>query len=125
MIENPEAYHNQIVNIGNPTNGTTIRELAYMMLELYEELTGDRPRSTVEDIAGEAFYGEGYEDCDWRIPDVKKLEDMGWKPQLDLRETFKRTMAWHLEQLGSGRELPSFLQMSAQEPIAQPIQVGS
>jgi UDP-apiose/xylose synthase len=118
IIENPEAYHNQIVNIGNPANGTTIRELAHMMLELYEELTGEKPRSTVEDIAGAAFYGEGYEDCDWRIPDVAKIENMGWQPRYNLRETFKRTMKWHLDQLRSGDELPSFLQMGALEPIA-------
>ncbi|HLF78771.1 MAG TPA: bifunctional UDP-4-keto-pentose/UDP-xylose synthase [Dehalococcoidia bacterium] len=110
VLENPEDCHNQIINIGNPGNGTTIRQLAYLMLELYEELTGERPRSWIEDIAGDAFYGAGYEDCDWRIPDMAKLNALGWQPSLDLRETFKQTIAWHLDELTSSEELPQFLQ---------------
>jgi len=127
IIENPEACHNQIVNIGNPNNGTTIRELAHMMIELYEELTGEAARSSIDDISGAKFYGEGYEDCDWRIPDVGKLEALGWKPTLNLRETFRQTMQWHLEQISNQAEseLPSFLQMGAADRWEQPIRVAN
>jgi UDP-apiose/xylose synthase len=110
VIENPDRCRNEIINIGNANNGTTIRALAHLMLELYEELTGKRPEAWIEDIRGEEFYGVGYEDCDWRIPDVTKVKSLGWEPTLDLRETFKRTMAWHLERLADDSALPSFLQ---------------
>lgn len=112
VLENPEACHNQIINIGSPNNGTTIRQLAYLMLQLFEELTGEKPKAYIEDIAGEEFYGPGYEDCDWRIPDTSKMNALGWEPRLSLRETFKQTMAWHLDQLSSPRELPTYLQFS-------------
>jgi UDP-apiose/xylose synthase len=110
VFEHPEECRNQIINIGNPANGTTIQELAHLMLELYEELTGEKPRAWVENIAGEAFYGAGYEDCDWRIPDVTKLKKLNWEPRLNLRETFKQTMAWHLDEIASREDLPQFLQ---------------
>ena len=37
----------------------TIRELAALMIELYEELTGSPARSRIETVAGDEFYGEG------------------------------------------------------------------
>jgi UDP-apiose/xylose synthase len=115
IIENHDTCRNQIMNIGNPGNGTTIRELAYLMLDLYQDLTGKPSGATVEDIAGSAFYGEGYEDCDWRMPDMKKMEALGWEPQLGLRETFRSTMAWYLDRVTAGGDLPSYLQP---EPVS-------
>jgi len=109
VLENPDECRSEIMNIGNPNNGTTIRELASLMLELYEELTGSPAESSIVEISGDQFYGAGYEDCDWRIPDVRKMERLGWRPQLDLRETFKRTMQWHLDRLNGATELPSYL----------------
>jgi len=111
VIDQPERCHNAILNIGNPGNGTTIRDLAYLMREIYGELTGTTPTSAIEDIDGQTFYGAGYEDCDWRIPDIGKMSALGWQPQLDLRETFRRTMAWHLDRLSGNEPLPSFLQL--------------
>jgi UDP-apiose/xylose synthase len=113
IIDNPETCHNEIYNIGSPGNGCTVRELAHLMLELYEELTGKASAAYVEDIAGTAFYGEGYQDCDWRIPDTSKLNALGWEPRYDLRETFRSTMAWHLDRIGAGGELPSYLKPEA------------
>jgi UDP-apiose/xylose synthase len=112
VIENPDRCRNQIINIGNPENGTTIRDLAYLMLNLYRDLTHEEPRSWVEEIRGTDFYGEGYEDCDWRIPDIKKISSLGWRPKLDLRETFRKTMEWHLDRLAEEGARPSFLQLS-------------
>ena len=117
LIENPEACRNEIVNIGNPNNGTTIRELAHLMIELYEELTGEKSRSSIVETSGERFYGAGYEDCDWRVPDVEKMVSLGWEPQLDLRETFKQTMQWYLDRLAADTPLPSFLRANPVESV--------
>ena len=113
VLDNPERCHNDILNIGSPQNGCTVRELAVLMMELYEELTGKASGAYLEDIAGTAFYGEGYEDCDWRVPDVRKLEALGWSPQFDLRETFRSTMEWYLDRINVGGELPSYLKPEA------------
>jgi UDP-apiose/xylose synthase len=118
VIDHPLACHNGIFNIGNPDNGTTIRDLAYLMHSLYGELTGRTPTSAIEEIDGQTFYGAGYEDCDWRIPDIGKISALGWQPQTNLRETFRRTMAWHLDRLSADQPLPSFLQAAGREAIA-------
>jgi UDP-apiose/xylose synthase len=117
LIENPDACRNEIVNIGNPNNGTTIRQLAQLMVELYEELTGEKSTSKIVDISSERFYGAGYEDCDWRVPDTSKMAALGWEPHLDLRATFKQTMQWYLEQLSSEAPLPSFLRANPVESV--------
>jgi len=111
VIENPDRCRNQIINIGNPNNGTTIKELAYLMMELYEELTNEKSGAWVEEMAGDEFYGAGYEDCDWRVPDVSKISALGWKSELDLRETFRQTMQWYLEETSRRDVLPSFLKV--------------
>ena len=92
LLESPAAT-NEIFNIGNPANDVSIRELVDIMIELYEELTGTRPDNEIIEIAGEEFYGVGYEDTNRVVPDITKLEALGWRPEYDLRTTFRETMA--------------------------------
>lgn len=77
-----------------------MRGLAELMRELYEELTGEAPRSPLEDISGEAFYGAGYEDGDRERPDVGRMRALGWAPRHGLRETVRETMAYYLRAAG-------------------------
>lgn len=97
LLDRPEEARNQIFNIGNPNNNLTIRELAHLMRELYEELTGEMPSSRVLEISGEEFYGRGYEDSDRLPPDILRLRALGWEPTHDLRSTFGDAMAYYLE----------------------------
>jgi nucleoside-diphosphate-sugar epimerase len=92
LLESPAAT-NQIFNIGNPENDISIRDLVSLMIELYEELTGERPENEIVEISGEEFYGLGYEDTNRVVPDISKLEALGWRPKYDLRTTFRETMA--------------------------------
>lgn len=92
LFESPAAA-NQIFNIGNPANDVSIRDLVGLMIELYEELTGKRPENEIVEISGEEFYGLGYEDSNRVVPDISKLEALGWRPKYDLRTTFRETMA--------------------------------
>jgi UDP-apiose/xylose synthase len=96
LLEDPRAI-NQIYNIGNPANDTSIRDLVALMLDLYEELTGVRPTNEVLEITGEEFYGVGYEDSHRVIPDISKLRALGWEPRFDLKTTFLTTMESYLE----------------------------
>jgi UDP-apiose/xylose synthase len=102
LLENPRESHNQIFNVGNPDNNLTIRELATLMIELYEELTESAPRSQIETVRGDEFYGEGYEDSDRLLPDIRKMGALGWKPKIGLRETFRAAMKSYLDDLDSG-----------------------
>jgi UDP-apiose/xylose synthase len=96
MLENPRA-HNQIFNVGNPSTDVSIRELAQLMISLYEDMTGITPHNELVEISGEQFYGKGYEDTDRVPPDISRLEALGWKPRRDLEETFRYAMAYTLE----------------------------
>ncbi|MBW2395348.1 MAG: NAD-dependent epimerase/dehydratase family protein [Deltaproteobacteria bacterium] len=108
MLENPKGSQNQVFNVGNRGGEVTMKELALMMRELAAEITGkekfrDHP---IEEITGEKFYGEGYEDCDRRVPDVSKAESrLGWKAKTDLRETLRITMTHYFEQYGREKGL--------------------
>jgi UDP-apiose/xylose synthase len=97
LLDHPDETRNQIYNVGNPDNNVTIRELAEMMLEAYEELTGQRPRSQLQDMSGEDFYGAGYEDSDRMPPDITKMLALGWRPRHDLWTTLRDAMGYYLE----------------------------
>lgn len=96
LLDRPEETRNQIFNVGNPENDTTVRALALLMIELYEELTGAPPASPLEEISGEAFYGPGYEDGNRLPPDISKLRALGWSPRYDLRTTVRDAMSEYL-----------------------------
>lgn len=95
LLDHPGA-RNQIFNVGNPENNLTIAAVAQLMLELYEELTGQWPSSEVVSISGVEFYGEGYEDGDRLPPNVSKMMSLGWAPREDLRSTFREAMSHYL-----------------------------
>lgn len=95
VLDHPGA-RNEIFNVGNPANDISVRGLAQLMQEVYEELTGKSPGCEVIEISGEEFYGEGYEDSDRVPPDVAKLTSLGWSPQRGLRDTLREVMAEYL-----------------------------
>ncbi|GJG86379.1 hypothetical protein tb265_15600 [Gemmatimonadetes bacterium T265] len=101
ILDQPERTRNQIFNVGNPDNEVTVRDFAALMRELWEELTGEPARSTVEVVSGEAFYGEGYEDGDREAPNVAKMCAIGWTPRHSLRSALQNTMTYYLD--GTGR----------------------
>jgi UDP-apiose/xylose synthase len=96
LLDHPDEARNQIYNVGNPANNVTIRQLAALMLDLYEDLTGQPSACRLEDISGEQFYGEGYDDADRLPPDVAKLKALGWAPRRDLITTLRETMEYYL-----------------------------
>ena len=89
ILDCPGEARNQIYNVGNPENDLTIRGVAQLMIELYEELTGRPARSPVVAMSGEEFYGPGYEDSSRLPPDISKLRSLGWAPRHGLRSTFR------------------------------------
>jgi UDP-apiose/xylose synthase len=83
---------NEIFNIGNPANDISIRELALLMMQLFEELTGKPATCDLVEIDGEDFYSEGYEDSTRVPPVIAKMQSLGWQPVYDLRTTFADAM---------------------------------
>jgi UDP-apiose/xylose synthase len=86
IVERPAACRGQIINLGNPRNDVTIRELAQAMVAEYARYTGTVP-ARLREISAAEFYGPGYDDTQQRIPDISKAERLlGFAPRTPLRE---------------------------------------
>jgi UDP-apiose/xylose synthase len=97
IIKNREKFENEIVNIGNPANEISMRDLAYLMRDIYKEKVINETLPAVVSVDGEEYYGKGYQDSEKRIPDIKKLNAVGWAPKHDLRKTFEISMDYYIK----------------------------
>jgi UDP-apiose/xylose synthase len=102
IVENPGGVcDRQIFNIGSPYNEVSIRQMADMMRDIYEKKFREKnePLAEIVSVAGEEFYGEGYDDSDRRIPDITKARTLlGWEPKWSLRETLEMTMRYQVSE---------------------------
>jgi UDP-apiose/xylose synthase len=97
MLRRPEKAQNQIFNIGNRNNEITMAELADRMRRTYARITGDvtYEEHPIVSVSSEQFYGEGYEDCDRRMPSTMKATSLlGWTPKIPLDEVLQETMTY-------------------------------
>jgi UDP-apiose/xylose synthase len=77
----------------------SIRGLAVKMLEIYRRRSWDgrRPLPELVEVSGEEFYGQGYDDSDRRIPDIRKARRLlDWEPRFGLDETVECSMEYWL-----------------------------
>ena len=103
MLQRPAAARNRIFNIGHRGNEVTMAELAARMRALYAEISGEPGylAHPIETVSSLEFYGEGYEDCDRRVPDLSKAETLlGWRPKRSLDETLRETIAYYHDAYG-------------------------
>lgn len=115
ILEQPQRSQNQIFNIGNRGGEISIRDLAYLMRDVAAEITGcDEYRAhPIEVVPRAVFYGDGYEDCDRRLPDVRKAESLlGWEARTSLRDTLRITMEYYFATYAPSR-LPRPAQVAA------------
>ncbi|AHM74212.1 bifunctional UDP-4-amino-4-deoxy-L-arabinose formyltransferase/UDP-glucuronic acid oxidase ArnA [Yersinia hibernica] len=101
IIENRDgACDGQIINIGNPTNEASIRELAEMLLSSFEqhELRDKFPPfAGFKDIESSAYYGKGYQDVEYRTPSIKNAcRILDWQPEVALQQTITETLDFFL-----------------------------
>lgn len=106
ILENENgAADGRIFNIGNPANDCSIRELANRMIDVLSEFNQFRDlreRAKIEETTADAYYGEGYQDILTRVPDISAAaEHLGWKPEVGLEESLRRTIAYYLEGEGA------------------------
>jgi len=79
----------EVFNVGN-NQQITIMELAKKVIEL----TGSS--STIEKIAYEKAYPEGFEDMQRRVPDISKIKQvLGWTPEINLDQIIKDIAAFN------------------------------
>lgn len=97
IIENKGGRSDQqIINIGNPDNEASIRELAETLLAQFEAHPlrhNFPPFAGFREVESRSFYGEGYQDVSYRKPSIanaRKLLD--WQPTIEMSETIGKTL---------------------------------
>ncbi len=102
IIENKDGKcDGQIINIGNPTNEASIRELAEMLLESFEnhpQRDKFPPFAGFREIESSSYYGQGYQDVEHRKPSVENARRLlDWVPTIDMKDTIEETLDFFLQ----------------------------
>ena len=79
----------EVFNVGN-NQQISIMDLAKKVIEI----TGSK--STIEKIAYEQAYPQGFEDMQRRVPDISKIKQvLGWAPEINLDQIIKDIAAFN------------------------------
>lgn len=103
IIDNDNDICNgQIINIGNPENEASIRQLGEELLRQFEAhplRANFPPFAGFRDIESKAFYGTGYQDVSHRKPSIANAKRLlGWEPTVEMRETIGNTLDFFLRE---------------------------
>jgi len=110
IIENKDGLcDGQIINIGNPENEASIRELAEILVKKFQEhplRTKFPPFAGYRELESRAYYGEGFQDIQHRRPKIKNARRLlNWHPIIELDRSVERTLDFFLrEALGAQEE---------------------
>jgi UDP-glucose 4-epimerase len=92
LIAESDKALGEVFNVGN-NQQISILELAKKVIEI----TGSR--SSIEKIAYEKAYPEGFEDIQRRVPDISKIKQvLGWTPEINLDQIIKNIAAFNSKQ---------------------------
>jgi len=101
IIENRDGKcDGQIINIGNPDNEASIRELAEQLLECFEAHPLREqfpPFAGFKMVESGLYYGKGYQDVAFRRPSIKNAKRLlNWQPGIELPQTVADTLDFFL-----------------------------
>ena len=89
LVMDSDKSVGEVFNVGN-NQQISIMELAKKVIEI----TGSK--STIEKIAYEKAYPEGFEDMQRRVPDISKIKQvLGWSPEINLDQIIKDIAAFN------------------------------
>ena len=102
IIENKGGLcDGQIINIGNPVNEASIRELAQSLLAHFEShpLRHHFPAFTgFNEVESRSYYGQGYQDVSHRKPSIRNAQRLlAWTPTIDMESTIAKTLDFFLQ----------------------------
>ena len=103
IIENKDnVCEKGIFNIGNPDNEASIKELAKMVVKVFEEhpLRDRFPKFAGYQVTQSAdYYGKGYQDVIHRKPSIRKARELlGWEPKVSMLDSVRTTMDFFLRE---------------------------
>lgn len=87
FIAGLDTFDGRVVNVGNPSNRTTVNELAHTVIRLL------RSGSDITYTSGKQVHGPDYEEAEGRVkvPDITRAKHMGWEPVVDLAGLILKT----------------------------------
>ncbi|MBN1079673.1 bifunctional UDP-4-amino-4-deoxy-L-arabinose formyltransferase/UDP-glucuronic acid oxidase ArnA [Pseudomonas sp. 1079] len=92
----------QIINIGNPENEASIRQLGEELLRQFEAHPlrhNFPPFAGFRDVESKAFYGTGYQDVAHRKPSIENAKRLlNWEPSVQMSETIGNTLDFFLRE---------------------------
>ena len=89
LVMDSDKAVGEVFNVGNDQQ-ISIMELAKKVIEI----TGSK--SSIEKIAYENAYPQGFEDMQRRVPDISKIKQvLGWTPEINLKQIIKDIAAFN------------------------------
>ena len=89
LVMDSDKAIGEVFNVGN-NHQISIMELAKKVIEI------TKSTSTIEKIAYEKAYPEGFEDMQRRVPDISKIKQiLGWTPEINLDQIIKDIVAFN------------------------------
>lgn len=103
IIENAgRCCDGEIINIGNPDNEASIRELAEMLVAQFERhplRSRFPPFAGFQEIESGAYYGAGYQDVQHRRPSIRNARRLlDWQPRVNLEQSVAGTLDFFLRE---------------------------
>jgi UDP-4-amino-4-deoxy-L-arabinose formyltransferase/UDP-glucuronic acid dehydrogenase (UDP-4-keto-hexauronic acid decarboxylating) len=103
IIEDKDHRCNhRIINIGNPDNESSIKDLARVLVKKFEAHPLRHrfpPFPGIIDTESRTFYGEGYEDVQYRKPSISNAKHLlDWSPGIPLVQSIEETLDFFLRQ---------------------------
>ena len=100
IIENKEGKADgQILNIGQPDNEASIKELAEQLLAMVKSYPEFADITTqIKLTTADAYYGKGYQDVGRRVPSIKKISEiLRWHPTTSFADSLKKTVEYYIQ----------------------------
>jgi UDP-4-amino-4-deoxy-L-arabinose formyltransferase/UDP-glucuronic acid dehydrogenase (UDP-4-keto-hexauronic acid decarboxylating) len=98
----------QIINLGNPKNEASIRELAEMLVGMFDKHPLRHrfpPFAGLREIESTAYYGTGYQDVQHRCPSIRNARRvLRWEPKVDLEASVSATLDFFLREAVNAKE---------------------
>ena len=103
IIENKdEICDGKSINIGNPDNEASIRELAEMLLKKFNQHPERSKFPTFagfQEIESGSYYGTGYQDVQYRRPSIKNAKKyLKWSPQIGMEQSVEQTLDFFIQE---------------------------
>jgi UDP-4-amino-4-deoxy-L-arabinose formyltransferase/UDP-glucuronic acid dehydrogenase (UDP-4-keto-hexauronic acid decarboxylating) len=101
IIENKnDVCDGKIINLGNPDNEISIKDLARMLVDMFEKhplRNHFPPFAGFQEVESRSHYGVGYQDIQHRRPSIKNAARLlRWTPTVKLEDSVERTLDFFL-----------------------------